>query len=315
MDSQNQTRENKSPDTSLKNVNYWKWLTISLVGAFVLVQLFDINITPRFIAGTYGQTDTAQKKSGAELAKEVLPTAGTILPAVWGDLGKKMVETGVIDKDKFESLYAQRGGMDAVTLGLLTGEDNGKLEINTENANSILNLLWAFGLSNKNRILEEGPMMDPTYGGADRFASTGGWPLSKGGVMDHYSTHSFVTLTGEQQQLVEKVSKNIYRPCCGNAVHFPDCNHGMAMLGLLELLASQGASEQEMYKVALQVNAYWFPDTYMTIAEYFNMRGVSWSDVEPKVVLGSAYSSAQGYAQVLSEVEPVGQQGGGSCGV
>ena len=29
---------------------------------------------------------------------------------------------------------------------------------------------------------------------------------------------------------------------------FSDCNHGMAMLGLMEFMASQGASEVEMMK-------------------------------------------------------------------
>ena len=117
-----------------------------------------------------------------------------------------------------------------------------------ENSGTILNLLWAFGLANKNEILEKGPMMDKRYGGAENFASTGGWTLSKGDSMNHYSMHSFITLTPQQQSLVEKVSQNIYRPCCGNSTYFPDCNHGMAMLGLLELLASQGISENEMYK-------------------------------------------------------------------
>ena len=30
-----------------------------------------------------------------------------------------------------------------------------------------------------------------------------------------------------------KIAKGIYRPCCNNSTYFPDCNHGMAMLGLL----------------------------------------------------------------------------------
>ena len=113
---------------------------------------------------------------------------------------------------------------------------------------------------------------------------------------------------------MERVSKNIYRPCCGNSVYFPDCNHGMAMLGLLELMAAQGTSEEEMYKAALQVNSYWFPDTYLTLAKYFEQRGVEWSKVSPKEVLGAAYSSAQGYQQILAEVEPPQSQGGGGCG-
>ena len=177
----------------------------------------------------------------------------------WGDMGKKMIEAGVIDKEKFENLYNQRGGLTQADKKLLYGTNNENIMINSENSAIMLNMLWALGLGNKNPILENGPMMDPKYGGAGRFASTGGWTLSQGGAMDHYSMHSFIVLTPEQQLLVERAAKNIYRPCCGNSTYFPDCNHGMAMLGLLELMASQEATEEDMYKIAEEVNAYWFP--------------------------------------------------------
>jgi hypothetical protein len=87
-------------------------------------------------------------------------------------------------------------------------------------------------------------------------------------------------------------------------------------LGLLELMASQGASEAQMYKAALAVNSYWFPDTYRTIARYFESKGVNWSAVNPQEVLGAAYSSGQGYARIQSLVapEPPTQSQGG-CGV
>ena len=196
---------------------------------------------------------------------------------------------------------------------LLLGKSNGTIKINQQNAGFFLNFLWAFGLSNKNSILENGPMMDPQYGGAENFASTGGWTIANGNIMNHYSAHSFVVLTKEQQELVERVSKNIYRPCCGNSTYFPDCNHGMAMLGLLELMASQGVSEQDMYKIALQVNSFWFPGTYLTIAKYFGMRNVEWKDINPKEVLGEIYSSGQGYKRILQELEPEKIQGGGGC--
>ena len=142
---------------------------------------------------------------------------------------------------------------------LLYGKNNGHVAITAENSGMMLNMLWAFGLANKNPILENGPMMDPRYGGAENFASTGGWTLAKGNTMNHYSMHQFVTLTPEQQILVERVAKNIFRPCCKNSTYFPDCNHGMAMLGLLELMASQGATETDMYRISGEVNALWFP--------------------------------------------------------
>ena len=288
------------------------WVALGLIGVFLFSQFFEVNISLR---AQGGKTEQIVLGDSASLNEAVIPSDGVVLPVEWGNLGRQMVDNGVIDADAFEAIYAQRGGLSVVEQALLYGEGNGKLKINKQNAGAILNLLWAFGLSNKNPILEEGPMQNPKYGGADRFASTGGWTLAKGDAMDHYSRHPFITLTTEQQALVEEVSKNIYRPCCDNSTYFPDCNHGMAMLGLLELMAAQGADEAEMYKVALQVNSYWFPSTYLTIAKYFEERGVTWDEVSPKEILGSAYSGASGYRQILAQVEPPESSAGPSCGV
>jgi hypothetical protein len=233
-----------------------------------------------------------------------MPSQGVELPATWGDLGKQMVASGVIDQQKFEALYTQRGGLSAVDKKMLLEAGNGKIKITAENSGTILNMLWALGLGNKNEILNE-DMKDPKYGGDPaKFASTGGWPLATGTVMDHYSKHSFIKLTAAQQAMVDRVSKNVFRPCCGNSTHFPDCNHGMAMLGLLELMASQGVSEQNMYKAALAVNSYWFPQNYVTIASYFKKQGTDWNKVSPQVVLSAQYSSGQGYQQLLQQVAP-----------
>lgn len=245
----------------------------------------------------------------------VFPAEGTELPVAWKDLGLKMVSAGVIDMAQFESLYKSRGGTSEEMKRLLYGDSNGNLRITSENSGMILNLLWALGLGNRNEVLLSGPMQDPRYGGVDRFASTGGWTLARGDAMAHYSRHPFIVLTQEQQELVERVAKNIYRPCCNNPTHLPDCNHGMAMLGLLELMASQSVGEADMYKVALQVNAYWFPNEYRAVAEYFAKRGSAWERVDPREVLGVDYSSASGYRRVLAEIKPQKPGGGGSCGV
>lgn len=206
------------------------------------------------------KTGIQAQQGGAQatdvLGEAITPSAGVTLPVRWGDLGKNMTAAGVIDEPQLKALYAQQGGLPADMQSLLDSSDNGNLVITPQNAGIILNLLWVFGLGNKNLILENGPMQDPQYGGAGRFASTGGWTIAVGNVMNHYSAHQFVTLTTDEQALVEKVAKNIYRPCCGNSVYFPDCNHGMAMLGLLELMASQGVTEDQMYKAALVANSY-----------------------------------------------------------
>lgn len=259
---------------------------------------------------------TTQLVSVSAIEKIVLPPGGVELPVSWGDLGVQLSRSGVIDEDKFKAIYESRGQLTPENKQLLTGNNTGKLKITKDNANYLLTLLWALGLSNRNPILDSGEMMDSRYGGAQNFASTGGWTIAQGYAMNHYSKHNFFNLTTEQQALVEKVSRGIYRPCCGNSTHFPDCNHGMAMLGLLELMASQGVSESEMWRIALAVNSYWFPDTYMTIATYMKDRGVAWKDVEPQEMLGTNYSSAQGYTKIASQVTaPVSSSQGGGCGV
>ncbi len=177
-----------------------------------------------------------------------------------------------------------------------------------------LNLLWAYGLANKNQVLESGPIMDARYGGPENMASVGGWSVAKGSVMDHYSMHDLATLTPDQQTLVEEMAKEIYRPCCNNSTHFPDCNHGMAMLGLLEYLASQGATEVEMWEAAMNANLSWFPDHYQTIAQYLKIKGVD-EKLSPQILVGKEYSSGSGYQRALAVVQPTTTDGGGSCAV
>ncbi len=291
-------------NSKLLNVPIWQWLVLlTVVGMVAFAPAPQIN----------KRVGTGSDPS--KLAQLVIPEGGVVLPVTWGSFGKQLVDAGVIDAAKFESIYQSGGGLSDADKELLYGENNGKLQMNRENAHIVLNLLWAFGLANKNPILESGPMNDPQYGGAGAFASTGGWTISTGNSMNHYSMHSLVTLSQDQQALVEKVSKGIYRPCCNNSTYFPDCNHGMAMLGLLEIMASQGVGEDEMYEMALKVNSYWFPDTYLTIASYFASQGTPWNAVDPKEALGFDYSSASGFSDVLAKVEPVSAGGGGSCGV
>ncbi|MBI2623154.1 MAG: hypothetical protein HYW65_01080 [Candidatus Liptonbacteria bacterium] len=257
------------------------------------------------IAGTAGHDG-----GGAIVAQSVE------LPIAWGDLGVRMAEAGVLDKEQFAAIYEARGGLSGEARVLLENYPKKTLTVTQENAGALLNVLWAFGLGNKNPILEEGPMTSSQYGGAGRFASTGGWTLAKGGdAMAHYSAHEFVTLNLAQQQLVERVSQNIYRPCCDNSTYFPDCNHGMAMLGLLELLAANGATEDEMYRAALAVNSFWFPNEYATIAKYLTSKGINPAQANPKEILGKEYSSASGFQRVASLVPREENQGGGGCGV
>ena len=311
-ETENQTIE--SPETQSPKRDYLLPASI-LISALILASAWVY--TTGLKANEIGQKQIgSQATQVSALEEAVLPSDGVILPVSWGDLGAKLVSVGAIDADKFKAIYDQRGAFTDEYNNLLLGQNNGNLKITQENSGYLLNLFWALGLASKNEILENGEMTDRAYGGAGNFASTGGWTLAKGDPIDHYSKHKFFNLTPEQQAMVDKVSRGIYRPCCGNSTHFPDCNHGMAMLGLLQLMASQGASEQDMWDAALAVNSYWFPDTYMTIATYMKNKNVDWKDVNPQEMLGANYSSAQGYARIAAQVSQTQQQrGGGGCGV
>ena len=308
-----------------KKTSFWKGTALILFAIILLTQVFEISITPKlsFLKNPLlnkQQTTTAQAPiepgsiDTAALTKAVMPDEGITLPITWGDLGKRMIADGVIDEAKFRALF--EGGLTNTEEQMLAGNSNQPIVMNQQNSRYLLDLLWAFGLANKNDILENGEMTDKQYDGAGNFASTGGWSLARGAAMDHYSKHAYVVLTPEQQALVDKVSRGIYRPCCGNSTHFPDCNHGMAMLGLLELLAKNGASEQQMYDVALKVNSFWFPQTYIDLATYFKEQGKDWNQVDAKTVLGAEYSSSQGYQQTRQKIQslPKQGQGGGGCG-
>ncbi|MDP2624965.1 MAG: hypothetical protein Q8P27_02145, partial [Candidatus Peregrinibacteria bacterium] len=257
----------KTDKETLDPKNIWKVLTLLLFSLSAFLLFFDVDISSRFQGETAQVTVADEQEVVVVSEEEILPGEGVDLLVDWGSLGLQMIEAGVIDKEELELIYAARGGLNDDQISLLYGEDNGSLKIDSNNAGFILNLFWALGLSNQNSVLDEGTMQD--YDDQGSFASTGGWSLSIGDSMDHYSEHSFIELSSEQESLVEDVAKGIYRPCCNNSTYFPDCNHGMAMLGFLELLASQGASEEEMYEQALQVNAYWFPSQYLNNAQYF----------------------------------------------
>lgn len=317
-------KENKNETTvAKKNIFNDRELAIPILavlivvlGGWILVENSPYAIVKKDSLAVQGpEKESDSSEEIAVLAEKIIPSGGYEIPVKWNNLGKQLVDSGVIDKEKFEELYSKRGEMGQEQKDMLYADGNGEIRIDSENSGFILNVLWALGLGNRNGILEKGPMMDKQYGGADKFASTGGWTLSSGKAMDHYSKHKFIPLTAGQQALVEKVSKGIFRPCCGNSTYFPDCNHGMAMLGLLQLLANQGATESQMYDVALKVNSYWFPDTYITLAKYFSVKGTDWKDVDAKTVLGAEYSSAQGFKAIQQQVAPIQAGQGGSCGV
>ena len=262
------------------------------------------------------QTTKNPEKLVQILKQKVIPQKGYRLAVKWNDIGKQLLESGAIDKTKYEELFAQDPIAKKEMAAHMMSTSNDSMTINESNSRFMVNTLWALGLVNKSKILEEGSMK--TYGKGDvmGFASTGGWTLGSKPTSELYSSREIIKLTSEQQELVKKIALTVYRPCCGNSTEFPDCNHGMAALGYIELAVAQGVGEKEIYRDLLRLNSFWFPQQYVELAAYFNQQNVSWDKVDAKVALGSQYSSAQGAQQVHQAVQGVPglnvQQGG--CG-
>jgi hypothetical protein len=256
----------------------------------------------------------------ATVSEQINPKDGYNLSVSYGDLGPQLLASGIIDFDAFAATYQNAGSpLSAEQIEILKNGSDHPIVINSQNAYYLLNLFWAIGLVNQNVILTEGPMVQNNDGKYENFASTGGWSLATKPITQLYASMDLIPLTEEQQKLVEEVAQHVYRPCCDNPTHFPDCNHGMAMLGILELMASQGANANEMFEAAKYVNAYWFPQQAREAALYLKTnQGVDFADADARLVVGREMSSASGSKMVHADLQskgllPRATSQGGSC--
>lgn len=309
----------KKPSSG-KNIRLAIGLAVSLLIAAAASFVFDIQIRPssRFLTMLKLVTPTPVKLAEPDtdfLAKAVVPEQGYTVNIKWGDTGKKLVESKAIDLVKFKENYQDEQYQDLLTY-LTDAKDRG-ITVNRENSYFWVNVLWALGLAQKSDVLDKGIMGTEYKDTIGNFASTGGWTLGGVDAVSLFSSSEIIPLTQDQQTQVDQIARNIYRPCCGNPTSFPDCNHGMAILGLIELMVSQGLSEAEIYKASLAFNSYWFTQTYMDLAYYFQTKeNTLWKDVDAKKALSVEFSSGQGYANIKKQVGDVPglPSSGGSCG-
>ena len=274
-----------------------------------------------FNAVKVNSTQTAEtgqeEPSRAEILRgTVAPSKGIVLPVKWNDVLVKTVEAGGIDINKYNASlarYGQKLTPEHERL-LLEGSDE-NIVFSPETAFFNLNMLWALGLTNENQVLTHGKISE--YENKSGFASTGGWTLGEKPGGELLASAKIIQLTPEQQAIVEEVAANTYRPCCNNATAFPDCNHGMAALALAELMASHGATKEQIFDALLVANSYWFTQTYVNIAAYFEENGKSWNEINSKEVLGQAYSSYKGSIEVKKSLEsiPIVDSAGATCAV
>jgi len=252
----------------------------------------------------------ASPQQGGQVSETIAPGEGVTLDARWGGLPKRLVEEGVLDLDKFKAA-AQAAGMPLAPeqISVLTEGSDEPIRVDANNAYFLLDVLWALGLANRNAVLTEGSL---TEGGrVASYASTGGWTLGAKAGPSYVASLELIQLTPEQQKIVEDVARHSYRPCCGNMTGFPDCNHGMAALALAELMASQGATADDIFLALKQISPYWFPSQYHHLALFFQQDDRDWDEVSPRDLMGQAYSSARGFQQVSAQLQQSGATGAG----
>lgn len=259
---------------------------------------------------------SSSASSSDTLATALFPEDGVNLDVRWGDIPRRLVEEGVIDVEKF-SAAAQNAGSPLTPdqLKLLSEGSDEPVTFDAANAYFMLDVLWALGLANDNALLTEGPIAQQGWDQAGGYAGTGGWTIGVRPGPEYLAELELISLTSEQQAVVEDVAYNAYRPCCGNMTAFPDCNHGMAALGLAELMASQGASADEIFQTLKEISPFWFPSQYQQLAVYFQTQNQGWEDVDARVVMGREYSSSGGFKQVSALLQQQGALGtGGAAG-
>jgi hypothetical protein len=209
-----------------------------------------------------------------------------------------MVESGVLDPAKLEGLLKARYNqeMKPEWKAILAGKaSDKKLSINAENAVFMMYVLWTLAKHNDNPILKNSPFA--------KYFSNYDIGVGKAG----YGDTRLLSLSPEQQQIAERVALNSYRPCCSNPTGWPDCSHGFSALGLVELMASQGKNEKEIYDAFVKFNSFWFPATYIQAAYYFQLtEGKNWKEVDMERVAGKEFSSLQGSINVRKFLEQQG---------
>ncbi len=228
---------------------------------------------------------------------QVTPKAGVPTGIAFGDSIQRLIAAGVLDPDKLRAL--DKDLPDWVDR-LLGAPSDDPILFSEQTAPYLVNLLWPLGLATRASFNEESPIHTLRIPG---FASTGGWTLGReqNGYV-YFNQVDAIKMTDEEQAMVLDVARKTFRPCCDNSTFFQDCNHGSALLGLLELAASQGATAEGLYGIALTANSFWFPEYYAKTALYFShFHHKTWSELAPKLILGPDFSSLSGWEKNVND--------------
>ncbi len=269
-----------------------------------------MNMSGGTSSGTLGPNVT-QIAEFNQARSEVMPQRGYILPAKWGTSIRQLVADGALNVTALALILNKSGQpLTAQEQQILAGTSTVNVTVNSSDSTFMLMVLWSLGINNNNTMIGNGPIMK--FGGnPDNLASTGGYrPLGN----LQLGKLNIIGLTQHEQAVANYTAFYSYRPCCDNPTMMPDCNHGAAALGLIELMASQGANETTVFTALKEFNSFEFPQEYTNLAMFLKGRGVDFSSVPGYVLVSKNVSSGSVAAKIQQSLSSsqMGQTGGGS---
>jgi len=288
-----------------KEIDSVKSRNLYLLLGLVLAVLFWQVYATAAASGFIEPLDTTKEVNidEAKLLQTVIPEEGVILKTRWQGAPAKMVETGLIDIEKLKE-YSERYGQKVTEEDMKIFEPgyNEPIYMNRQNSIIVYNVLWALGYANKNEVLdyelEQYGWETVTKGLAGSYFSFADLGATSKQHQSGFNYFEFVKISPEQQAIVNKIASKGAVPSCGNTFNLPDCSCSFAALALTELAASQGLSEEAVYKDLKAILPYRFPRIYILHSVYFKLaEGLDWKDVDAERVMSKDFSSAQGVAR------------------
>jgi hypothetical protein len=234
------------------------------------------------------------------LSNVVNPPNGYTLPVQYGQMGPKLLEAGVIEIAGLKQQYQQTGQVlsDKDIDHLIRGSQE-PIVINQQNAPFLLTLFWGVGLSNQNPIIDKSSNL-----------KSNDWTVGRKSGSDLFSSTVILKLSSDQQARVEELAKAVYRPCSDTSTLSPDNKYSIAILGLLEFMASQDVSSDEMFSTVKQVNAFWFPQQTLEQAIFFVATQLKdYVNVDARWLTSQQYFSATGFRQLHQWLKDNGMLG------
>jgi hypothetical protein len=228
---------------------------------------------------------TASAASGdiSALRDEVATPGGVSTPVEWGNLLPELKALGVVD-----TALLNKGLTDARGYGLTAAEDarfneesHELIRIDNESKTYLMYVFWALAFVNANPVLNVSTHM---------YANNTS-PIGSA----KYDSLPILKFTSMQQELIEDIALNSYRPCCNAPTLKPDCSHGFAALGLIEFLVSNGVSRDNIFKTLLQFNSYSFSNDYADVTLALQEQGQSWNSANATQIMGYSYSSLEAH--------------------